>query len=113
MQIQKEIIGKLLLQPLKPMKVLISKLFFMNNKKLEIKPGSPLRTIINNQFLTNRRFCKWFFKIFSKIELKIVSEYFYEDLAKRTEIIWFKEWFLEWYPSECNSFQNIVVLSII
>ena len=63
----------------------------MNNKKLDFKPGSHLRTIINNQFLTNKRFSKWFFKTFSKIELKFFAEYFYEDLATRTEVIWFKE----------------------
>ena len=83
----------------------------MNNKKIDFKPGSPVKTIINNQFLTNKRFSKWFFKTFSKLELKFFSEYYYEDLVKRTEIIWFKEWFLDWYPSEYKSFKIIVVLS--
>ena len=67
----------------------------MNNKKLDFKLGSHLRTIINNQFLTNKKFCKWFFKTFSKIELKFFAEYFYEDLATRTEVIWFKEWYID------------------
>ena len=85
----------------------------MDNKKLNVKPGSPLRTIINNQFLSNKRFCKWFFKTFSKIELKFFSEYYYEDLANRTEIIWFKDWFLKWYLSEQNCFKVIAVLTAI
>ena len=63
--------------------------------------------------LKGKKISKWICETFPKTKLKEFSDYFYKDLAKQNELIWFKEWFLKWYLSNQNSNQNIVVLKAI
>ena len=67
--------------------------------KIDFSPGSLARTKIKNEFNHKKwePFKEWLFKNFSKEELKIIQEIFYDYLSSVNKIIYFVPWFIRKY----------------